>query len=736
MTGHGLLTALLLSLLLVMPVAAQTGTPVPPADTFQNACARCHIPIELEYRLRRDWLGRRAGELYQQLKTSMPADNPGSLSAAQYLELSTQVLRLAGVAVPQRVLTLAELDDVIIRMADPADQAVPSVPWQHYNGDLAARRYSPLDQITADNAGQLQEAWFFSTANFGPRAEALNLTSPLMVNDTLYLTAGVQRDIVALDPGSGQLLWLWRPQEGERFDKAPRKGSGKGLAYWSDGAQEVIFTVTPGYFLVALNARTGLPVESFGAGGWVDLQAGLRTGPGREDLDIGLSFPPLVVDDVVIVGASHLISMRPVSAANVKGDIRAYDAHSGELLWTFHTIPAPGEEGYDSWLENSADYTGNAGVWAPMSADPELGLVYLPVEAATGDHYGGDRPGANLFANSLVALDYRSGEKKWHYQIIHHDIWDWDNPSAPILADLPDGRKVVVQLTKQAMAYVFDRETGVPVWNIEEKPVPQSDVPGEWSSPTQPIPSRPAPYDRQGFSESDLNDFTPELLAKAKAVIKPYRGGPLYTPPSLAQAPDGTIGTLSMPSATGGSNWEGGAYDPESGILYVPSRTAVSIMAMVPGGEASTVRYIQGGGAALNVDGLPLVKPPWGRITAIDLNSGEQLWQIANADTPPEVARHPALAGITLPRTGVPTRAGLLLTPTLLFAGEGIGGGPVLRAHDKKTGEIIAELSLPGTQTGTPVSYLYRGRQYLVMAVSAGGSSGLVALALPDSGTP
>lgn len=734
MTRHPYLLGFLLLLgLQGGKVAAQVIDEARAAATFQEACARCHLPIELEFRLRNDWLGRSAGELRERITATMPADNPGTLSAAEYQDLTLQVLRLAKVSLPQGAVNAQALAGLTIAMPSSSAQVGTTVPWQDYNGDVQATRYASLDQVNPDNVAELAIAWRFNMANFGPSPEVLSLTSPLVANGRMFVTVGVHRDIVALDPATGQQLWLWRPQEGERFDNAPRKGSGKGLAYWSDGVQEIIFTVTPGYFLVALNARTGLPVQQFGAGGWVDLQQDLRLGPGRDDLDIGLSFPPLVVDDVVIVGASHLISMRPIAAENVKGDVRGFDIRTGELLWTFHTIPEAGEEGYETWLDGSADYTGNAGVWAPMSADPALGLVYLPVEAATGDRYGGDRPGDNLFANSLVAVDYRTGEKKWHFQIIHHDIWDWDNPSAPILADLPDGRKVVVQLTKQAMAYVFDRETGEPVWDIVETPVPQTDVPGEWTSPTQPIPTKPAAYDRQGISVDDLIDFTPELRERALEVAGRYRLGPLFTPPSLVNAEDGTIGTLGLPSATGGSNWEGGAYDPDTGMLYVPSRTEVSIMALEPGGDFSSVRYITAaGGGNVRVDGLPLVKPPWGRIVAIDLMSGDHTWQIANADTPEEVRNHPALAGIDLPRTGRPTRAGLLLTKTLLFAGEGIGGSPVFRAHDKATGAILAEIPLPGTQTGTPITFEHNGRQYISLAVSGGGATEIVTLALPE----
>jgi len=605
------------------------------------------------------------------------------------------------------------------------------VAWAHFNGDSFANRYSPLDQIDVGNFADLKIAWRLSTENFGPVTEGQSVTSPLMANGVLYATAGVTRNVMALDAATGQLLWLWRPQEGERFNVAPRKGSGKGLAYWTNGLREIIFTVTPGYYLVALNARTGLPVEEFGAGGWVDLQQGLRLGPGREDLDIGLSFPPLVVDNVVVVGASHLVSVRPPSAANVKGDVRGYDATTGELLWTFHTIPEPDEFGAETWLGNSAEYTGNTGVWTHMSADPALGLVYLPVETPTGDQYGGDRPGDNLFGNSLVALDYRTGERRWHYQLIHHDIWDWDIPQAPILADMPDGRKLVVQLTKQGIAYVFDRVTGEPVWDIVEIPVPQSDVPGESTSLTQPVPVKPPPFVRQQLTEAELIDFTPALREQALAHVSNFRLGGRFTPSSRVDDPDGTQGTMGLPSPVGGANWQGGAYDPDTGIVYATSREMAWNFSLEPGGDNSSVAWIAGPNPN-TIDGLPLIRPPWGRITAIDLNSGEELWWIPNADTPAAVENHPALQGVDLPRTGSSNLAGILLTKTLLISGEGSGGKPLLRAHDKASGDIVAEVNLPASQTGMPMTYMLDGKQYLVVTVSGGGKSEIVALSLPD----
>jgi glucose dehydrogenase len=605
--------------------------------------------------------------------------------------------------------------------------------WPQYNGDLAAQRYSPLDQINAENVGSLQIAWRFSTANFGPSAEFNATFTPLEIDGVLYTTVGAHRDVAALDATTGQVLWLWRAQEGARFDAAPRKGSGRGLSFWSDGDKQRIIVITPGFYLVSLDAGTGLPDAEFGDGGSIDMQQGLRLGQGREDLDIGNSMPALVMNDVIVVGPAMAVSMRPPSKYNVKGDVRAYDVRTGEHLWTFKTIPEAGEPGSETWLGDGAEISGNAGVWAPMSGDPELGLAYLPIESATGDRYGGDRPGDNLYTNSLVAVDIKTGERRWHYQIIHHDIWDWDNPSAPVLADLPNGRKIVMQVTKQSYVYTFDRETGEPIWPIEELPVPAGDVPGEWYSPTQPFPTKPAGFDRQGITEDDLVDFTPEILAAAKEAIKPYRlGTNLYSPPSLSNASDGTIGTLSLPSATGGANWEGSALDPETGMLYIPSRTVVAVLSVAKD-ENSDIDYSMALGVRVpRAMGLPIVKPPYGRITAIDMNSGDHRWMMANADTPAAIANNPALAGVEIPRTGVETKAGLLLTKTLLFAGEGVGGGPKLRAHDKQTGEIIAEIDLPGTQTGQPFTYEHNGKQYIAMVVSGRGTaSELVAYALP-----
>jgi len=634
------------------------------------------------------------------------------------------------------IITVGALACAPLALGQPGT-SVDEGDWPNIHGNNFSQRYSSLDQINADNVGELELAWRFSTAHFGPITDSNNPSTPIEVDGILYANIASTRNVVALDATSGQVLWLWRPQEGDRFDEAPRKGAGRGVAFWRDGDTTRVIDVTPGYQLVSLDAKTGIPDPNFGENGIVDLYVGVRNGddPRYPFPDIGISNPPLVMNDVIIVGAAHRTGGRPRSKFNTKGDIRGYDARTGEHLWTFHTIPERGEIGFESWLSGN-DITGNSGVWAPISGDPELGLIYLGIEDPTGDYYGGDRHGANLFSSGIVALDVQTGERQWHFQFIHHDIWDWDVPSAPILADLPNGRKVVMSVTKQSFVYAFDRETGEPIWPIVERPVPAGDVPGEWYSPTQPFPTRPAPFDRQGFTEADLIDWTPEIRALALESLEGFRLSPsMYTPPSQTEAPDGTRGRLGLPSSTGGSNWESSALDPETGILYVPSRTVLQVLSLSKNPE-SDIDFSQGFGVRTpRVQGLDIVKPPYGRITAIDMNSGDHLWMIANADTPERITNHALLEGVDLPRTGVPTRSGILLTKTLLFVAEGSGASgpsPIMRAVDKQTGEIIAEIELPSNQTGLPFTYEHDGKQYVAMFVGGGGGAAeLVAFALP-----
>jgi len=625
----------------------------------------------------------------------------------------------------------------------PANKPAPSasaaradVEWPYYAGSLSSQRYSPLDQINRDNVGKLEIAWRFQTGNYGPKPEARNEATPLMIGGVLYTTVGVTRNVVAIDPKTGETLWAYRPNDGEdRYKAAPRKTSGRGLSYWTDHAgNERLFVVTPGFYLVALDPSTGRQAPGFGENGVVDLMVGVR-GQVTDKTSIGNSSPSLVIGDVVIVGPAHDVGMRPPAKTNLKGDVRGFDVHSGKLLWTFHTIPAKGEKGYETWLDGSAETASNAGVWAPMSADPELGYVYLPVEAPLADTYGGHRPGNNLYGNSLVCLDAKSGAVVWYFQMIHHDIWDWDNPTAPILMNLViDGKpiKAVAQITKQAFVYTFDRTNGKPVWPIEERPVGKTDVPGEVTSPTQPFPTKPPAFDRQGFADADLIDFTPALHAEAVEGTKVFRKGPIFTPGSLADAADGTSGTLVLPSFTGGANWEGGSFDPDTSTLYVGSYTQPSVAALRPEPDFSNMPYIAGGGAALPLlNGLPVVKPPYGRITAIDMSKGDFRWQIANGPTPKDIAENPALKGVTIAATGRATRAVVLATKTLLFAAEGWGGAPLLRAHDKATGEVLAEIKLPGAVGDVPMSYAIAGKQYIALSVAGERGAEIVALSLP-----
>ncbi|OFW02172.1 MAG: hypothetical protein A3I61_06745 [Acidobacteria bacterium RIFCSPLOWO2_02_FULL_68_18] len=621
-----------------------------------------------------------------------------------------------------------------------AQRGAVSGQWPSAGGDNGQTRYAPLDQIARDNVKDLRLAWTFRMDNFSSPAEARSQTSPVMANGRLFFTAGGNRAVVAADPGTGEILWVWKNEEGVRAARAPRRGSGRGVAYWSDGRDERVVTVTPGFRLVALEARTGRPAAGFGQEGVVDL---------FEEIDpavdltgtVGNSSPPVVVGDTVIVGPAHAQGARPPSMRNTKGDVMAFDVRTGKKRWQFHTIARAGEPGHETWLEDSAAYTGNAGVWTTFAADEELGYVYLPVEAATSEYYGGHRPGNNLYSSSLVAVDVRTGRRVWHYQLVHHDIWDYDISSPPLLADIVVAGtpvKAVVQPTKQGYLYVFDRVTGRPVWPIEERPVPQTDVPGEWTSPTQPIPARPPAFDRVGFTDDDLIDFTPALRQEAIELLRPYRMGPPYLPPSLMDAPDGTKGAIMLPGNRGGANWNGGAVDPETGYVYVSSVTRPTLLQLVKM-EKTDLNYVATALAPPlpTIDGLPLQKPPYGRIVAFDMNRGDIVWQMANGDAPPAVKNHPKLAGVTVPRTGSISHAGLLATRTLLFAGEGDGGMPVFRAHDKRTGEIVWETRLPaGPQTGLPVTYMHGGKQYIVFATGGSAQTAtpalLLAYALPD----
>ena len=646
--------------------------------------------------------------------------------------------------------------------------------WRSYGGDLGHTRYAPLDQINASNFQALEIAWRFKTDALGPRPEYQFESTPLMVKGVLYSTAGSRRAVVALDAGTGELLWMHSENEGARGAAAPRQLSGRGLAYWTDGREQRILYVTPGYRLIALDAKNGARISSFGQGGVVDLKLDDDQTMDLVTGEIGLHSTPTVAKNVVIVGAAHKTGGNPKSRRNEKGYVRGYDVRTGKRLWIFHTIPQPGEFGNDTWEKDSWAYTGNTGVWGQISADEELGLVYLPVELPTGDYYGGHRPGNGLFGESLVAVDLQTGKRQWHFQLVHHGIWDMDIPCAPILTDITvNGRtiKAVAQPTKQAFLYVLNRETGEPIWPIEERPVPKGSVPGEWYAPTQPFPTRPAAYERQGVSIDDLIDFTPALRAEAIKVAERYQIGPIFTPPVVSKV-EGPLATLTSGFAT---NWPGGSYDPETHIAYIYSQSGASPLGLVPSpSDLSDMDFIQGsaltgarrtggsgssagggrtgetatapaaageGGAGLTVQGLPLLKPPYARISAIDLNKGEILWHIAHGETADNVRNHPALKGLAIPRTGRPGLIGPLVTKTLVIAGEGglfttPSGqrGAMLRAYSKTDGKEVGAVYMPAPESGSPMTYMLNGKQYIVIAISGGNYSGeLLAFRLPDS---
>lgn len=630
----------------------------------------------------------------------------------------------------------------------------PDTDWPHYSGNLASTKFAPLDQINRDTVADLRVVWRRPAVDASILKEHPDLrlpsrfsATPLKIGEALYVPNAIGL-VEAFDPASGETLWV-QPLAQEAGGLR-RRGT-RGVAYWQDGTEARILVVQ-GELLVALDPTTGKPVPGFGEGGAVDLSVGL--GPPR--VRYRWTGVPLVVGDVVIVGSS--MSDDPPVSRQARGDVRAYDVRTGELLWTFHVVAQEGEYGVDTWEDGSWRYSGHANLWTLLSADEELGYVYLPLSSPTSDMYGGHRLGDNLFGQSLVCVEARTGRRVWHYQLVHHGLWDYDLPAAPILVDLTvDGRdvKAVVQITKQAFAFVFDRVTGEPLWPIEERAVAQSTTPGERTSPTQPFPTKPAPFDRQGIGEDDLIDFTPELRAAALEITSHYVIGPMFTPPSIRAegadpAGEGTLGTIQLPGSQGGADVQGAAFDPETGWLYVPSITAPFVADLVPGDPGRTdLRYRRGSRMWITgPEGLPLVKPPYGRITAIDLNRGEHVWMVPNGDGPRD---HPLLAGLDLPPLGSTGRPAPLLSGELLFIGEGSGSGrssrlPAdapeylapgggshkFRAYDKTNGDVLWEIDLPGGTTGAPMTYMHAGRQYLVVAVGGSGSGAeIVALALP-----
>jgi glucose dehydrogenase len=671
--------------------------------------------------------------------------------------------------------------------------------WPSYTGNLDGSRYSPLDQINASNFKNLEIAWTFSTDNLGPRPENKLEGTPLMVNGTLYATAGTSRSVVALNPTTGQLLWAYHLDEGERATRwAPRQLSGRGLAYWSDGhGDDRVVYITIGYRLVELNAKTGRPIESFANHGILDLKVGAYIGNDKqvdlEKAEIGVHSTPTVVNDTVIVGSSMFEGLGYRYSTNVKGLVRAFDVRTGKQLWRFNTIPKPGEFGNETWEEGSWEYSGNTGVWTQISVDPVANLVYLPVETPTIDEYGGNRPGNNLFAESIVAVDLHTGQRKWYFQQVHHGLWDFDNSSASLLIDTTvngQPRKLLAQPTKQGWLYVFDRITGEPIWPIVETPVPQTDIPGEKTSPTQPIPSAPPPYSRTFISTNDVVDFTPAIHQQALDNLSHYRWEQSpFVPPT---GPDSKwAGAINIGNTAGGINWPGAGFDPETGIAYMPASNAnvsigsftreefeqirvenqtqprkprweaepnyglASARGAAPGrgGAAGRGAAIGRGGAGrgapgafpggraglgVGLDGLPIVKPPYGLLSAIDLKNGTLKFSVTRGSTPDNIKNNPLLKGLNIPETGQTGNVGELITKTVVVVGEPTETtqpdgtrAAKLQAFDKNTGAVVGSVLMPGHQSGSPMTYSVNGKQYIVVAVSNSDGAKYVAYALP-----
>jgi len=642
--------------------------------------------------------------------------------------------------------------------------------WHYLGGDAAHTRYSPLDQIDGSNFEDLETAWVWRADNFGPTVDFAFKSTPSMIDGLLYTVVSERRQVVAIDPETGETVWVFREPHTLRFERSMRQNYGKGIAYGEVDGRGVIYITTPGFFLHALDAKTGrplegfgrpVPIDGFGATGTVDVLEDLvadwlpwqelgqpfdhNAGIPREIGMITASAPPIVVNDVIVVSNSHEQGYNQTRVENVPGDIMGYDSKTGEFLWKFHVIPRPGEFGHDTWENGSWLTAGDVSSWAPMSADPERGLVYIPTNPPTIDFYGGFRPGDNLFGTSVIALDVRTGERVWHFQTVHHDIWNFDNPTAPILLDVTiegEPTPIVVQTTKQGWAFTFNRETGEPIWPIEERSVPQSEVPGEKLSLTQPFPTWPLAYEEQGLTEDDLIDFTPELRLDALGIVQNYRIGPIFNPPIQMGHPSGLRSFVSCPS--GATNIPGPtSADPETGILYVSSNKGCRSERLVPGADIDEPDNIMTTGTTFSQyavldrgdfrgpQGLPIHKPPYGRITAIDMNTGEHLWWVPNGDTPERIRNHPALQGVDLGNTGQTSKAITMVTKTLLLTAEGSGGEPRLHAVDKTTGERLATIDLPAVGQYGMMTYMHEGKQYIVVQTGGRTAGALVALRLP-----
>jgi quinoprotein glucose dehydrogenase len=643
--------------------------------------------------------------------------------------------------------TILALSVSIGRPAQAQAEKTPATTteWPSYGGDKASSKYSPLDQINADNFKSLKTAWTWRSVDEAVTKANPNLltwtweATPLVIGGVMYVSTSMSQ-AAALDAATGAVKWTYDPETWKNGTPSNNGFVHRGVAYWSDGSNERIFLGTGDGFLIALDAKTGKIIPTFGQDGRIDLTEGL--GRPVERKLYGVSSPPIICRDVVAIGSK--VEEDRLKPGMPPGDVRGFDVRTGKQRWQFHAIPQKGEFGNETWERNSWKTIGAANVWTLMSADDELGYVYLPFGTSANDHYGVERPGNGLFGDSLVCVDVQTGKRVWHFQMAHHGLWDYDLPAAPNLLDINvNGKliKAIAQVSKQGFVYVFDRVTGKPVWDIEERPVPQSKVTGEKSSATQPFPTKPAPFDRQGVTENDLIDFTPELRKGALAILEKYTYGPLYTPPSLDKP------TIMMPGIAGGASWSGGAVDPETGIFYISSITFPYVMELnkskTPGIEYSATRI-----AMETMQDIPLWKPPYGRVTAIDMNTGTNRWMSPVGDLAQDLAKqgNPLLKDLGLSGLGRPARGHLLLTKTLLIVGqegttqrESAGTtvkaeirDPKLVAYDKTTGKVVGEVPLPRNATAAPMTYLLNGKQYI--AVATGGanlSAELIVLSLP-----
>ena len=637
--------------------------------------------------------------------------------------------------------------------------------WANIAGNMSGQRYSGLTQITGDNFSDLEVAWEYDASHLG----SVNARStPVYVDGMLINVHSEYRSVVATDAGTGEEIWTYTEPETFRWAYSMRKNHGKGVSYANIDGRDVVYLISPAFFLHALDAHTGQHIEGFGgqidiegfpATGVVDLLGPNGLGYEYDDAADGIpleqgyitsSSPAIVVNGVVVVGNSAEQGYNQTRAEMIPGDILGYDARTGEHLWKFDVIPGPGEVGHETWENDAWEWTGDISSWAPLSADPDLGLVYIPTNGATQDYYGGFRPGDNLFSGSLLALDVETGERRWHYQLVRHDIWNYDTPQVPVLGDVMiDGVRtpIVAQATKQAFLYVFNRETGEPIWPIVDRPVPQSKIPGEQLAATQPFPTKPAAYDMQGLSEDELIDFSPELRQKAIEALEDFEIGPLFMPPLHRDNDIGKRAALWCPADVGGTNIDGTpAFDPESGIIYVPSQKGCGSRIMIPGAEkddggvaedltaqptGTTINAWVPGSAASpgRVEGLPIWKAPYSRITAIDLNTGDHLWYVPIGDTPRNVLEHPAVSSGPDPRTGSGRQAALFATPAMVvYAGHDSDNDPHLFAIDKATGEELGRVEIPAANRYGMMTYQHDGRQYIVVNTNGGN----FALALPQ----